>query len=365
MPFDSNIPIVVASADEDHMDLIVMKDGDAYTTSWVSGGGGWSDAFLRIGGGFGATRLTAAPKSVWSLTYYEQSDILLLGIAPDGRVSGNTGHPRDPGVTGASLWETWWELPMGAFTQSTPITALRYGGTSPNQSIELYGVGKDGGVYSAWQLHTYDSWGQGLNGWSRIRELTFPQTTPLAGTVRDEENVDLFGVADDGHVYTAWRRAGAWAGWAPIGSQSFSKLTPVTALVRGAKFDLFAVGDHGQVCSAWYRPGADWAGWAPIGTGVFSQLTTVCATSRNDDVIDLFAIGEDGAAYTAWWRSDGWHDWKTFAGAPPSRLRSIGAVSRDDDLDLFGLADDGFVYTAWWRGSGWEGWRKLDFDITG
>ena len=73
--------------------------------------------------------------------------------------------------------------------------------------------------------------------------------------------------------------------------------------------DLFGVGEDGRVYTAWWR-GSSWGGWALAGNGIFNQRTPIAAVSSASGLIDLFAVGENGFVYTASWRGSNWDGWK-------------------------------------------------------
>jgi hypothetical protein len=178
-------------------------------------------------------------------------------------------------------------------------------------------------------------------------------------------NVDLYAVATDGRVYSAWWRGGPnWRGWSRIGSGVFAPSTPIAAVVREAEIHLFAVGTDGAVYSAWWQDGDDWHDWQPIGSGVFPQMTPISVAVRGTN-IDLFGVGMDdvnSAVYSAPWREgEGWHDWQPIGSGLFAQLTPITAVARGTNLDLFGVGTDGGLYTAWWRAGAadWEGWNEV------
>ncbi|MEU7871875.1 hypothetical protein AB0B76_34545, partial [Dactylosporangium sp. NPDC049140] len=192
------------------------------------------------------------------------------------------------------------EPPVGVqpavFRAGAPVAALS---RNPNQ-MDLFAVAADGAVRSAW-------WnGQWHDDWFRIGTRGFGPGTPIAVNSRNPDQMDLFAVGDDGGVYSAWWH-GEWQDWFRIGTRTFAPGTPIAVLSRNPdQMDLFAVGDDGGLWSAWWH--GEWHDWFRIGTRTFSQGTPIAVNSRNPDQMDLFAVGDDGGVYSAWWHGD-WHDW--------------------------------------------------------
>lgn len=149
--------------------------------------------------------------------------------------------------------------------------------------------------------------------------------------------MDLFAVGNDGHVYTAWWYEGQdWSGispnvrwggagmggggtaggnaWRDIGG-SFAPGTTISAINRlRTNIDLFAVGRDGQVSTAWWYEGQEWSGlggWRGLG-GEFRPGAHIAVTSHRTTQLDLFGIGRDGHVHTSWWHEG--QDWSGLAG---------------------------------------------------
>lgn len=73
------------------------------------------------------------------------------------------------------------------------LAARGYGGRPFTREINLFAVGQDGRVWTAWYRSDSGTW----NGWVPILYGTFSQRTPVACNRR----IRLFAVGQDGHVY--------------------------------------------------------------------------------------------------------------------------------------------------------------------
>ena len=412
MAFSTASPIAATSADADFSTIFVVRDdGAVYTASW-NGERGWSNNFARAGPEAinpgdpeGSLGVLAAGTPIGATAYAtfdglgDSEDYLdwIFAVGVDGQVwsrgSLPLGFPHFTDLTDdptESYWRQGWSAPwapvgVGTFAPRTPVAAVvrnitgLFASDADIPNVDLFAVGMDGSVYTAWSLHPFYGtdtiFPYRFGGWKPVGTGTFAQLTPIAAIAdadNDQDgNLDLFAVGEDGRVYSAWWRGNAWEGWLPVGIGTFSQLTPVTGTRRDDDLDLFAVGKDGRVYSAWWR-GDGWQGWGPVGSGEFSQLTRVAVVARGDDasLLDLFAIGLDGSVYTAWWRGDGWNGWTSFGnpsiGRPYPAMKSVAAVGRDKAIDVFGVAGDGVVYwTTWNENDGWRVWDALVLPLSG
>jgi glycerophosphoryl diester phosphodiesterase len=92
------------------------------------------------------------------------------------------------------------------FAQNTPITVL----SRNSDQMDLFAVGLDGGVYSAW-------WnGNPWRDWFRLGTGVFGQDTSIAALARDADHMDLFASGLDGRIYTATWNGNPWRDWFPL-----------------------------------------------------------------------------------------------------------------------------------------------------
>jgi hypothetical protein len=118
--------------------------------------------------------------------------------------------------------------------------------------------------------------------------------------------IDLFAVGLDGDVWTAWYHDAPWQGWGGVREPGrFTQGTPVAAVApRDGWIDLFAVGLDGDVWTAWYHD-APWQGWSSLGSPLsrrgatkFPQKAPVAAVAAtNKKFLSVFAIAENGNAF--------------------------------------------------------------------
>jgi hypothetical protein len=158
--------------------------------------------------------------------------------------------------------------------------------------------------------------------WSPWRPIgfQFPAGNVVTAVSRNPNQIDLFAIGGNGHVYTSWWTNGSdWTGlkgWRDIGFQ-FPAGNTVTAVSRNPnQIDLFAIAGNGHVYTSWWTNGGDWSGlkgWRDIG-GVFPAGAAVSAVSRNPNQIDLFVVHGDGVVYTTWWTAGAdWVPWHPVA----------------------------------------------------
>ena len=265
----------------------------------------------------------------------------------------------------AAPWSPWRPI-GGQFPEGNTVTAVS---RNPNQ-IDLFTIGGNGHVYTSWWTNGSD-W-SGLKGWLGIG-FQFPAGNTVTAVSRNPNQIDLFTIGGNGHVYTSWWTNGSdWSGlkgWLGIGFQ-FPAGNTVTAVSRNPnQIDLFAIGGNGHVYASWWTNGSDWSGlkgWLDIGFQ-FPAGNTVTAVSRNPDQIDLFAIAGNGHVYTSWWTTgsnwSGLKGWRDIGFLFPAG-NTVTAVSRNPgQIDLFTVGGNGHVYTSWWtNGSDWsglKGWRDI------
>jgi hypothetical protein len=151
---------------------------------------------------------------------------------------------------------------------------------APNH-LDLFVTGNNGRVYtSAWT----DGMGwNGVNGWFDIGGV-FPVGAPVSAVSRAPERLDLFITGNNGHVHTsAWTDGMEWnglKGWHDIGA-TFPAANPAPAVARHAQqLDVFVLGNDGHVYTSAWTDGGQWTGphgWYDIG-GVFAPYASALAT---------------------------------------------------------------------------------------
>ena len=303
----------------DHIDLFTVGfEGGVYSTFWDLNGG-WFNTWFRIidpafGDGF-----TVPPQSVVSCLSRFRDHIDLFAV---GRDSGIYSTFWD--VNGG--WFNHWfrlmdtNFPDGfkAPIQSTVSCLSRF-----QNHIDLFVVGFDGGVYSTF----WDANGGWFNRWFRLIDTNFGDglTVPPQSTVsclsRFQNHIDLFAVGRDGGVYsTFWDANGGWFNrWFRLIDTNFGDgftVPPQSTVSCLSRFqnhiDLFVVGRDGGVYSTFWDANGGWFNrWFRLmdtnfGDGFTAPPGSVISNmSRFQDHIDLFVVGRDGAIYSTFWDLNG------------------------------------------------------------
>lgn len=291
----------------------------------------------------------------------DQLDVFRVGA--DGRVYTAWWH-------NGFEWGGWGNI-GGFFPPAAEVSSVA---RTPD-NLDLFICGNDGRVYTSWWWNG-GSWSGAGDNWRSIGGF-FPPGAPVSSVARYPNHLDLFITGNDGRVYTSWWHEGQeWSGindnWSSLGG-FFPPGAPVTVVARNPdQLDLFITGNDGRVYTSWWNPGGGWSGvndnWRAIG-GFFPPGAKVSVVSRYPDHLDLFVSGNDGRIYTSWWHQgqewSGINDnWMSLGGFFPVGSH-VGAVARNpDQLDLFVSGNDGRIYTSWWNpGGGWSGvndnWRSI------
>ncbi|MGL6236691.1 MAG: G1 family glutamic endopeptidase [Segniliparus sp.] len=220
---------VSAVARDDDLDLFAVATDSHVQSAWWRGGPNWG-GWAPIGSGTfpAGTPITAVVR---------EAELHLYAVGMDGGVYSAWWNGN---------WHDWGQIGSGVFAQLTPVAAAVRGA-----AVDLFAVGMDSAdsaVYSAgWRT------GSGWQDWQPVGSGLFAQLTPIAAVARGT-NLDLFGVGTDGGLYSAWWRNGAagWEGWNEIGGVHFPDRAPVSAVTHDdTDIDLFAVDPGGHALTAW------------------------------------------------------------------------------------------------------------------
>lgn len=280
-------------------------------------------------------------------------DVFTMGL--DGRVWTAARGPHSN-----NQWVGWWPVGDQTFILGTQVGAVS---RAPDQ-LDIFVTGTDGGVYSA-------AWGQQTNygewvGWWRILNGVFPPGCPISAVSRAKDQIDIFGVGCDGGVYSAaWGQQtnyGEWAGWWRILNGVFPAGACVSAISRRENYlDIFATGLDGGVYSAGWA--GEWNGWWRIGSGVFKLGSPITVVSRGPDNLDLFGVDADNRICTSSWgpQTNGeWSEWVPVLDAQAAPGSPVAAVARNpNQLDIFFTGLDGNIWTAAWLSNKWNGCWEL------
>jgi hypothetical protein len=138
--------------------------------------------------------------------------------------------------------------------------------------LDVFVVDGNGHVQTSW-WNPDDDWSN--HAWREISQgATFPAGAPVAAVSRNANQLDVFVVDGNGHVQTSWWNPDDdWSdhAWRDISAGSvFPAGAPVAAVSRNAnQLDVFAVEGDGHVYTSWWNPHQtnDWSNhpWREIG----------------------------------------------------------------------------------------------------
>ena len=214
-----------------------------------------------------------------------------------------------------SKWRGWWTILKGKSISDASVSVVA---RDPNK-LDVFMAGIDGKTYSAACTPVMDN-GQWRGWWNILSGDTLPGGNVTAVS-RDPKKLDIFIVGKDGGVYTAAWDANVdnqnWRGWWRIGTLLAQPGAPVSVVSRDPnKLDIFVAGEDGKTyTAAWdqYVDSGKWRGWWNILTGDILPGGTVAAVSRDPKKLDIFIVGKDGGVYTAAWDANvdnqNWRGW--------------------------------------------------------
>jgi Papain-like cysteine protease AvrRpt2 len=344
-----------------------------YTTFKTAyhGSGAWGDSYYSManridicGGGANASSRPALVSRMPG-----QLDAFTVGT--DGHVYTAAWNEHVAG----GAWQGWWRVGNITVPTGGAVTAV----ARMAEQLDIFVVGTDGRVYTAaWNQNVA---GGAWQGWWGVAGGAAMPGAPVGAVARMADQLDIFVVGTDGHVYTAaWNQnvaGGAWQGWWRIGSLAMPGGGSVTAVARATdQLDIFAVASNGQVCTAaWNQNVASgqWQGWWGVVQGLASPGAAVGAVARMPQQLDIFVVGTDGRVYTAAWNQNvaagAWQGWWTVAGGRAAGGAPVTVASRfAEQLDVFVVGTDGHLYTAAWNqyvaSGAWQGWWRVSHQAT-
>ena len=205
-----------------------------------------------------------------------------------------------------------------------------------------------------------------------VPSVALPGGANITTVSRTPGHVDLYGVGQDGNIYTTWRNShfdnNQWHTWFPITSGGkFPPGAPVAALSRQSEhIDVFAVGTDGAIWTNYWEPNGNWSkeiSISPAGSvaawngAVGGQLSAVSEVSNT--WIYVFASGSDyRLACAVWGNLLGWSytpDLSTDAVVRPGG--AVAAISRNSShIDIFFI--DTFVSTLEVMSLDTNGWSS-------
>ena len=355
-----------------NLDLFVVgNDSHIWTTAWPDPAhpGRWLPDWFPLPG-----------RAVFDKNTQHVAAVARSANNLDLFVIGNDSHVWStawPDVAHPGRWlPDWFPLPGQAVFDKNTQQVAAVARTAHN--LDLFVIGNDGHVWTtAWPDPAHP--GRWLPDWFPLpgRAVFEKNTQRVTAVARSANNIDLFVIGNDGHVWTtAWpdpAHPGRWLpDWFPLpGGAVFDKNTQqVAAVARSANnLDLFVVGNDGHVWStAWpdvAHPGRWLPDWFPLpGRAVFDKNTQhVAAVARSANNLDLFVVGNDGHVWSTAW-PDAAHpgrwlpDWFPLPGGAvfDKNTQQMAAVARAaNNLDLFVVGNENHVWSEFWNNRvGWN-----------
>jgi len=294
---------------------------------------------------------------------------------------GGSGNAKASGT-----WTEWDVIsPLDILLDAPPkvrLTAI----TRVQDRIDLFAVTPDGVVRSCF-------WSDG--DWSGIVKVAdwdvinwgqdnpkFGWGTEIVALCRDEQSLDIFGLATDGHVWTArWDPDEDWSGWWNISqTMNFPQNAPIAGCVRSdSHMDLFVNNNGTIVTATWDDDAGTWSGaendWLVLDSDrpAIDDDALILALARDEDTMDVFVVANTGVVYDLSYvtNADGeeasWGSFEpigTMQGDGGSVMdgfdsgaRLAGVARGSDKIDLFCIGTNGDFYTSTWTTD--DGWSSV------
>jgi hypothetical protein len=264
-------------------------------------------------------------------------------------------------------WQAWKQVsfdPSG-FATGTTITAISHlpdfrTSDPTTTNVDLFGVDKAGNVM--WDssapigpVGAGGSYTYGYGSWSPTGSIAAGvSNTMVVGAVyrrpreslqwiginiNDFDDVNIFVVADDSHVYTNWRNqrlnGGLWHTWSAVGAlqtfgyqqHNFGGVSIAVTARTDTHMDIFVLDAAGDVMTnSWdetsvFQPAGNWHAWTAVDQIIDSNgfhtlnsaASVVTAVNRGTSHLDIFLISYDGRAMSDWWDQNAnngdWNNW--------------------------------------------------------
>jgi hypothetical protein len=203
-------------------------------------------------------------------------------------------------------WQSWFQLGTRDFNLHQPLSAISHNDTE----MDVFGIGKDNRIYNA--RYVYQWAAQPEQIWQPVGDMTFPSgnlvstVSKLASDGSGVGLIDIFAVDSNGYVYNATlvTDEGYWSGWNRILDGVFPPSARIAARAywkNGETIELFGVAEDNIVYTAWWD--GTWYGWTPISDNIFpvgAHLSVEMPFGSG-----IWGIAKDG---TIWQSSANWGD---------------------------------------------------------
>jgi hypothetical protein len=212
-----------------------------------------------------------------------------------------------------SVASAWWDADSNASWSAPFVIAGSRSATgtvsavarTPNE-LDVFWSSSNGSIHRA-------TWNQNANNgaWSGASEISGPLSAgvhDIAAVARLPFHLDLFWTGPDGSVRSAWwdrnANGGMWNPFFTIAGPA-SAIGPVSAVARlPYHLDIFWVAPDGSVWSAWWDQNAAGGAWnAPfsIAGPRSASAQGVWCVAREPNHLEIFWVAPDGSVWSSWW----------------------------------------------------------------
>jgi hypothetical protein len=204
VPINSTVSAVARNSDR--IDIFVVGHNGGIYTSGQNNGGGWEN--WHPVGDPGAGQTVPIRSTVWPVARNSnQIDIFVIG---------HNGGIYTSGQNNGGGWENWHSVGNPSAGHNVPINSTVSAVARNSDRIDIFVVGHNGGIYTSGQNN-----GGGWENWHPVGDPGAGQTVPIRSTVwpvaRNSNQIDIFVVGNDGGIYSAWWNPNSnWANWFPI-----------------------------------------------------------------------------------------------------------------------------------------------------
>ena len=337
-------PISVIARYPEHLDVFAVADDGRTMSNWWNGASGWAGWFHLMGG-------IASPGGSGSpitAIHRHAGHIDLFTVGTDNRV-------YSAWWDGNGGWRPWFPIGNLVCRAGSTVTALsRY-----SDHIDLFTTAADGRVMSTW----WDA-RSGWADWFHLRGGIASNGATVTAVARYPNHLDVFTVGTDGRIWSIWwDERGGWSDWFPIGTQRAAPTATVTVVARHPdQLDLFTTDPGRRIVSTWWNSQTGWGSWFQVAGGIASGGSPVTAIARYSGHLDLFTVGADRRVISTWWHEGGnWAPWFQVSGGVGVAGGQVAAISRlTEQIDLFTVGTDHRIWSTWWSGAGgWAGWFQV------
>jgi hypothetical protein len=304
----------------------------------------------------------SAPGAVMAATARHDGSIDLIVTGTDGAVFS---AQWDRGYNEIAGWPGW----RGFSTITTGRTVVGGGVAVVSRRpefLDAFITGTDGTIWTAAADPSAAAW----KGWWKIGNLQSIPGGRISAVSKAIDNLDIFVADASGLInWSHWDPTSAvgWTAWTPPVGGRINPGQPITAVSHSAgQIDLFIVAQDGHVYTAAQNPANAWGGWWQIGNISVPLGAEVTAVSALQDSLDIFVVDTAGNIQTSHWDpATPWTSWAPVLAGHTAPGTPITVVSRSPGLmDIFFLADDGYVWSAGFDpNTGWGGFWRLHTDL--